>query len=119
MGEGDYGRYALKAAFLIVLEDLVAGFAGTSYLPEEFGHRLAREPASHKLQTFIHHRTLLPRHHFLPQKKGKSVTYVSGTICHLCLRSLITSKYASILTLPLFGALPQKTILPKICQISL
>src|ERR1700687_92693 len=23
-----------------------------------------------------------------PLKKGKSVTYVSGTICHLCLRSL-------------------------------
>ena len=30
---------------------------------------------------------LLPRHRFLP-KRGKSVTYVSGTICYLCVGSL-------------------------------
>ena len=34
-------------------------------------------PASYKLQTFIHYRTLLPRHHSLP-KKGKK--------CNLCVR---------------------------------
>src|ERR1700683_3375216 len=42
---------------------------------------------SHKLQSFIHCRTLLPRHHSLPFT-GKSVTYVSGTMCYLCLRPL-------------------------------
>ena len=34
----------------------------------------------HEVQSFVHHQTLLPRHDFLP-KEGKSVTYVSGTIC--------------------------------------
>ena len=29
----------------------------------------------------------------------------------------ITSKYASILTFPLFGALPQKTVLSTVCQL--
>ena len=54
----------------------------------QFRHGFAGEPASYKLQTFIHYRTLLPRHSPLP-KKGKSVTHVSGPICHLCLGSLI------------------------------
>jgi hypothetical protein len=31
----------------------------------------------------------------------------------------ITSKYATIVTFPLFGDLPQKTVLPKICQKSI
>src|ERR1700736_3713286 len=29
----------------------------------------------------------------------------------------ITSKYAAILTFPLFGALPQKTVLSTVCQL--
>ena len=29
----------------------------------------------------------------------------------------ITSKYAAILTLPLFGVLPQKTVLSTVCQL--
>src|SRR6266705_3121956 len=78
---------SLHAALLIAIEYLVAGFAGDAKLPTEFRHWLAGEPASHKLQSFIHYRTLLPRHSLLP-KKGKSVTYVSGTICYLCLGSL-------------------------------
>jgi hypothetical protein len=41
------------------------------------------------LHSLIHNRTLLPRHHFPPFKKGESVTYVSGTICYLCVGSLI------------------------------
>src|SRR3984893_8077166 len=35
--------------------------------------------------------------------RGESVTYVSGTMCYLCLRPLITSKYAAILTFLLSG----------------
>jgi hypothetical protein len=42
----------------------------------------------HKLRPLIHGRTLLPLHHSLPER-GKSVTYASGTIGHLCVGSLI------------------------------
>src|SRR5258707_9788152 len=80
-------RQPLNAAFLVTIQDFVAGLAGDPKLPAEFRHRLAGEPASHKLQSLVHHRTLLPRHHSLP-KKGKSVTNVSSTICHLCVGSL-------------------------------
>src|SRR5207302_8788562 len=80
-------REPLHAAFLITIEDLIAGLARDSKLPAKFRHRLAGWPASYKLQSFIHYRTLLPRHHSLPFA-GKSVTYVSGTMCCLCLRPL-------------------------------
>src|SRR6266581_2699439 len=86
---------SLHAALLIAIEYLVAGFAGDAKLPTEFRHWLAGEPASHKLQSFIHYRTLLPRHSLLP-KKGKSVTYVSGTICYLCLGSLTLPKCSGV-----------------------
>src|ERR1700693_1871814 len=49
--------------------------------------------------------------------RGESVPYVSGSMCYLCLRPLITSKYAAILTFPLFGDLPQKTVLSTVCQL--
>src|ERR1700719_3668887 len=51
--------------------------------------------------------------------RGESVTYVSGTMCYLCLRSLIahTNKHAAILTFPFQGTCHQKTVLPKICQL--
>src|SRR3979490_2104815 len=43
----------------------------------------------------------------------RSVTYVSGrSQGYLCLRSLT----AAILTFPLFGDLPQKTVLSTVCQ---
>src|SRR6266403_1014946 len=57
-------------------------------MPNSLQSSAIASPASHKLQTLIHYRTLLPRHHSLP-KRGKSVTYVSGTICHLCVGSLM------------------------------
>src|SRR5262249_55754853 len=56
----------LNAAFLITIEDLVTGLTGNPKLSAQFRHRLARQPASHKLHSFIHDRTLLPRHHSLP-----------------------------------------------------
>jgi len=61
----------LKTAFLVAVEDLVAGLARDAKLPAELGHRLARQPTSHKLQPFIHHRTLLPWHDSLPRKGEK------------------------------------------------
>jgi MOSC domain-containing protein YiiM len=39
--------------------DLVTGLARNA-APAKFSHRLASYPARHKLQTLIHHRTLLP-----------------------------------------------------------
>src|SRR5713101_2918410 len=68
----------LNATFLIAIEDLITRLAGDRELSAEFRHRLAGSPASHKLQPFVHHRTLLPRHHSLPQKKEKK--------CNLCVR---------------------------------
>jgi hypothetical protein len=86
-------RQPLKTAFLIAIENLVTGLPSNSKFSAKFRHRLAGWPASHKLQSLMHYRTLLPRHHSLP-KRGKSVTYVSGTICYLCLRSLKNNNLA-------------------------
>src|ERR1041385_1061205 len=61
---------SLNPAFLVAIEDFVAGFARNSELPTQFRHGLTCEPPTHKLQSFIHHRTLLPRHlHFLPRAR--------------------------------------------------
>src|SRR5579864_1264759 len=56
-------------------EIALLGYIGNNFGPNEFS------------SGSIHHRTLVPRHHFLP-KKGESVTYVSGTTCHLYLGPL-------------------------------
>src|SRR5215469_673531 len=79
----------LHPTFLIAIEDLVTGLAGDAELPTQFRHRLACDPATHKLHSFVHNRTFLPRHSLPPSsKKEKSVTHVSGTNCHPCLRSV-------------------------------
>src|SRR5215468_8671472 len=52
----------VNPAFLVAIEDFVAGFARNPELPAQFRHGLTRQPSSHKLQSFIHNRTLLPRH---------------------------------------------------------
>src|ERR1700675_3865152 len=70
-------REPLHATFLITIEDLIAGLAGDAKLPAKFRHPLPGGPGSHKLQSFIHDRTLLPRHHSLPS---------TGRKCHLCVR---------------------------------
>src|SRR6202158_357109 len=61
-------RQPLNSALLVAIEDLVAGLAGNAELPAEFRH---------KFKSFVHHRTLLPRHP-LPPQKGKK--------CNLCIR---------------------------------
>jgi hypothetical protein len=43
-------REPLHAAFLITIEDLIAGLAGDAKLPAKFRHRLAGEP-----QTAVFH----------------------------------------------------------------
>jgi hypothetical protein len=67
-------REPLQAAFLITIEDLIAGLAE---MPNSLQRSAIASPASHKLQSLIHHRTLLPRHHSLPS---------TGRKCHLCVR---------------------------------
>src|SRR5260370_36047310 len=55
-------------------------------MPNSLQSSAIASPASHKLQSFIHYRTLLPRHHSLPFYGEKvlptcpvqCVTYVSG-----------------------------------------
>src|SRR3984957_17757495 len=79
----------LHPAFLITIEDLVAGLARNAELPAQIRHRLPSQSPSHELNSFIHDRTLLPRHPLSSQQKGESVTYVSGTICYLCVGSFI------------------------------
>src|ERR1700686_3358084 len=79
-------REPLHAAFLITIENLIAGLAGDAKPPTKSPPRPAGERASHKLQSFIHYRTLLPRHHYLPFYREsvspmcpvQCVTYVSG-----------------------------------------
>src|SRR5580704_2018103 len=55
-------REPVNPAFLVAIEDFVAGFARNPELPAQFRHGLTRQPPSHKLQSFIHNRTLPPRH---------------------------------------------------------
>src|SRR5208337_4733527 len=47
-------------------------------MPKSLQRSAISSPASHKLQTFIHHRTLLPWHPLFPPQKGEK--------CNLCLR---------------------------------
>src|SRR6516162_10520104 len=69
----------LHPTFVVAIEDLVTGFTGDAELPAQFRHRLARNPATHKLNSFVHNRTFLPRHSLPPLfKKGKK--------CNPCLR---------------------------------
>src|SRR4051794_38439903 len=69
---------SLEAAFLVAIEDLVAGFARDSELAAQIGHRFAAQQAADKAQALVHHRTLLPRHRHLPlAKSGK---------CNPCVR---------------------------------
>src|SRR6516225_8385067 len=92
MGSSAAVGQPLHPTFVVAIEDLVTGFTGDAELPAQFRHRLARNPATHKLNSFVHNRTFLPRHSLPPSsKKGKSVTHVSGTNCHPCVRSVISN----------------------------
>jgi len=62
----------VNAAFLIAIEDLVAGLARDPELSAQIPHGLARESASYELNSLIHDRTLLPRHS-LSSPKGEKV----------------------------------------------
>jgi hypothetical protein len=67
----------LNPAFLVAVEDFVAGLAG---IPNSRQSSTIASPASRRaprLQSLMHYRTLLPQHHFLPKTEKK---------CNLCVR---------------------------------
>src|SRR6267143_4964239 len=86
-------RQSFQTAFFVAIEDLVTGLARDRELSTESRHFLPVQQAGHKANTFIHNRTLLPRHH--SPLKGKSVTHVSGTNCHPCVRRLKTAAFTA------------------------
>src|ERR1700719_965221 len=55
-------RESLQSAFLISLEDLVAGFAGDLKLAAQSSHALAVFVPNHESYTCVHNRTFLPWH---------------------------------------------------------
>src|SRR5512141_3003858 len=71
----------LEAALLVAIEDLVTGLAGDSELPARVRHRVAVEQLGNKAQALIHHRTLLPRHTYLPPRRAGK--------CYLCVRYVV------------------------------
>src|SRR5258708_24427648 len=61
---------------LIALENLVTGLAGDAELPAHKAHLFAVQQASNKAQTFVHTRTLFPRHPPLPPAKTGEKCYL-------------------------------------------
>src|SRR5579863_1975713 len=55
-------REPLQSAFLIALEDLIAGFARDLKLPAQRGHALAVFEPNHESYACVHNRTFLPWH---------------------------------------------------------
>src|ERR1700752_381091 len=78
---------SLTTMLPVAVENLVAGFTRYPELPAHIRHRLPIQQPGDKAKAFFHHRTLFPRHpHLRLRKKPGSVTHVSGTMCHPCLR---------------------------------
>lgn len=80
-----------RAAFLVALVELVSGLPRYPELQTQISHGLALQNARNETKAFVHLRTHFPRHLHLPpsSKMAKSVTHVSGTERHLCLRPFI------------------------------
>src|SRR5580698_638131 len=74
-------REPLQSAFLITLEDLVAGFAGNLKLAAQRGHAFAVLEPNHESYAFVHNRTFLPWHPSPAPFQGKK--------CNPCLRYVL------------------------------
>src|SRR5271169_7248006 len=57
---------SFQTGFLVAVKYLVAGLARDGELATQRRHLLPIQQARDKTHTFIHNRTLLPRHHSLP-----------------------------------------------------
>lgn len=79
-------RQRFQSLLPVAIEDLVAGLARYAEVPAHLAHPFALQQSGDKTKTFLHDRSLSPRHQHLPPK-AKSVTHVSGTKRHLYLRS--------------------------------
>ena len=87
------------AVLFVALEQLVSGFAGDTEYAADVCHWLPVEEASNEAKAFIHNGAFLPRHrHLRCSRPAKSVTHVSGTKRHLCLRT-DSSYYIRILAI--------------------
>src|ERR1039458_847438 len=62
MGAPGTIREPLQPAFLIAVDDLVAGLAGDLKLTAQRGHALAILQPNHESYAFVHNRTFLPWH---------------------------------------------------------
>src|ERR1700738_239971 len=65
---------SFQTGFFVAVKNLIDGLARDNELSTKSRNFLPAKQASHKANTFIHNRTLLPRHHSLP--RGGSVTHV-------------------------------------------
>src|ERR1700722_11255692 len=74
-------REPLQSAFLIPVEDLVAGFARDLKLAAQRGHTLAVFEPNHESYAFVHNRTFLPCHPTPAPFQGKK--------CNPCLRYVL------------------------------
>ena len=72
----------------VAVIDLVTGLARYPELDTQIRHRLALQKAGYEAKALVHETLHFPRHLHLPplSKTAKSVTYVSSTQCHLCVR---------------------------------
>src|ERR1700730_5621845 len=73
-------REPLQSAFLIAVDDLVAGLAGNLKLAAQRGHALAVFEPNHESYAFVHNRTFLPWHPTAP---------LTGKKCNPCLRYVL------------------------------
>src|ERR1700722_8263826 len=74
-------REPLQSAFLIPVEDLVAGFARDLKLAAQRGHTFAVFEPNHESYAFVHNRTFLPCHPTPAPFQGKK--------CNPCLRYVL------------------------------
>src|SRR5579863_5355577 len=79
-------RQPIEADPLIPVPDLVARLSRDPVFPTQLSHSFAFQETRHELHPLVHEATLLPRHRGVPPCHcRKSVTYVSGMKCYLCL----------------------------------
>src|SRR5579862_692484 len=78
-------REPLQSAFLITVEDLIAGFARNLKLAAQRGHALAVFESNHETYAFVHNRTFLPWHPtpapFQRKKCNPCLRYVPLPMC--------------------------------------
>jgi hypothetical protein len=91
----------LHPAFLVAIEDFIAGLTRDPKLPAQVRDWLAGEPQTEAFRPSPN----TPSTASLPPQKGETVFHVSGTICYLCVGS-VTQLLVSVLYAGLFCSRP-------------